>query len=94
MKLSRLWNMIHATRLPAATFRFRMCQMRGGRSIIQAKGASTARAIPAGISVLVVGSTLCATTLGVGIEEFILADTGEIAKTNQTRIGISCMSVL
>lgn len=89
MKLSRLWNMIQATRLPAATFRFRMCQMRGGRSIMQVKGASTARAIPAGISVLVVGRTLCATTLGVGIEEFILADSGEIAKSSQTRSKIS-----
>ena len=89
MKLSRLWNMTQATRLPAATFLLRMCQMRGGRSIMQVKGASTARAIPAGISVLVVGRTLCATTLGVGIEEFMLAGIGKIANAGQTRLEVS-----
>lgn len=64
--------MIHATRLAAAVLRLRMCQIRGGRSMMTVRGAVIANPMPAGISVLVVGSGPEGTTGGKGAVEFIL----------------------
>ena len=76
MRLSKLWKMIHATRLAAAVLRLRICQMSGGISSRQARGAVIARPIPAGMSLSVVGSMPAANVMLMGMDEFILLAPG------------------